>query len=143
MGSVLALLGLLTLVATAGPAGAADFKVVIHASNPVSTLSTADLSEIFLKKNTRWATGSAIEPVDRAGDTGIRASFSMKAHGKSVGAIKSYWQRQIFSGRATPPPELSSDADVLAFIRSHPWAIGYVSAGVPAGDGIKEVPISD
>ena len=127
----------------AGPARAADFKVVVHASNPISTLSTADLGQIFLKKNTRWATGSAVEPVDQAGDSGVRAAFSAKAHGKSVGAIKSFWQRQIFSGRATPPPELSSDADVLAFIRSHPWAIGYVAAAAPTGDGIKAVQVSD
>ena len=29
--------------------------------------------------------------------------------------------------RSTPPVEVSSDADVIAFVRSRPGAIGYVS----------------
>lgn len=40
-----------------------------------------------------------------------------------------FLQQQIFSGRATPPAELASDAEVIAFVARTPGAIGYVSAG--------------
>ena len=84
-----------------------------------------------------------MEPADQAADSSVRSAFSMKVHGKSVGAVKSFWQRQFFSGRATPPPELSSDEEILSFVRSHPGAIGYVDAGVQVGSGVKAVRLSD
>ncbi len=138
---LLSCLGLLVLMTAARSSSAADFQVVVHSANPVESLSSGELGQLFLKKNTRWEGGAATEPIDQA-DGAVRNAFSERVHGKSVGAIKSYWQRQIFSGRATPPPELSSDSEVLAFVRSHPWAIGYVSAGVSAGNGVKVVRLS-
>jgi len=35
----------------------------------------------------------------------IRVAFSKSVHGKSVGAVRAFWQQQIFSGRDVPPPE--------------------------------------
>jgi ABC-type phosphate transport system substrate-binding protein len=140
---LMSFLGLLVLVATAQPAGAADFKIVVNASNPIETVNAAELGQFFLKKDTRWDSGASVEPVDQASGSAVRAAFSQKAHGKSANAVTSYWQRQIFSGRATPPPELSSDAEVLSFVRSHPWAIGYVSAPASVGDGLKVVRLAD
>ncbi len=140
--SLLSCLGLLVLVTAAQPAHAADFQAVVNSANPVVSLSSSQLGQLFLKKDTRWEGGAAVEPVDQT-DGPVRSAFSEKAHGKSVAAVKSYWQRQIFSGRATPPPELSSDAEVLAFVRSHAWAVGYVSAGIPVGSGVKVVRLSD
>ena len=136
-------LGLLVLVTTAQPASAAGFKVVVNSDNPVDSATKAELGQIFLKKDTRWDSGATVEPVDQASGSAVRAAFSQKAHGKSANAVISYWQRQIFSGRATPPPELSSDAEVLSFVRSHPWAIGYVSASASIGDGLKVVRLAD
>ena len=45
-----------------------------------------------------------------------------------MSAVANYWQRQIFSGRGTPPPIKESDAEVIAFVAANPGAIGYVSA---------------
>lgn len=123
------------------PAHAASYKVVVHASNPVRSLSADRLSKLFLKKITRWDDGGEAEPVDRDDDSPVRVAFSQEVHGKEVGSIESYWQKMIFSGRATPPPELSSDAEVLAFVRSHPRAVGYVSAGTPTGDGVVVIEV--
>ena len=94
---------LLPLMFASNPATAADFKVVVNAANPVDTVSSVQLGQFFLKKNTRWENGSPIEPVDLAGASTIRADFSQKAHGKSASAVKSYWQRQIYSGRVSAP----------------------------------------
>lgn len=140
---LMSFLGLLVLLPGARTAAAADFKIVVNASNPIETAKAAELGQLFLKKDTRWDSGATVEPVDQASGSAVRASFSKVAHGKSVNAVTSYWQRQIFSGRATPPPELSSDAEVLSFVRSHPWAIGYVSASASVGDGLKVVRLAD
>ena len=63
-------------------------------------------------------------------------------HGKKVSSVKSYWQTMIFSGRATPPPELDSDRQVLDYVRGKPGAIGYVSAGATLGNGVKALRVN-
>lgn len=125
------------------PARAQSFQVVVHESNPVRSLSTDRLSQLFLKKVTRWNDGREVEPVDVDDESRVREAFSEAVHGKDVASIKSYWQKMIFSGRATPPPELSADAEVLAFVRSHPGAIGYVRSGASTGNGVAVVAIED
>jgi ABC-type phosphate transport system substrate-binding protein len=136
-------LGLVGLVTGAEPASAADFKVVVNASNPTASLGAAQLGRLFLKKDTRWESGETVEPVDQSAKSTVRAAFSTDVHHKDVGSIKSYWQQQIFSGRGTPPPEMSSDAEVLAFVRSHAGAIGYVSSAAAVGDGVKAVRLTE
>jgi len=136
-------LGLLVLAATAQPASAADFKLVVNDGNPVVTLGKAEVGRLFLKKDTRWESGSTVEPVDQVSGSSVREEFSEEIHSKAVGAVKSYWQRQIFSGRGTPPPELSSDGEVIAYVKSHPWAIGYVTADAAVGQGVKVVKVVD
>ncbi len=127
----------------APPAHAQSYRVVVHESNPVRSLSADRVSKLFLKKVTRWNDGREVEPVDLDDDSPVREAFSESIHGKDVASIKSYWQKMIFSGRATPPPELSSDAEVLAYVRSNPGAIGYVRSGARVGDGVAVVEIED
>ena len=129
------------LLLASRPLRAQDFAVVVNAANPVTSLARDQVSKIFLKKMTAWKNGEAVLPVDMPEGSRVRASFTAAVHGKSVNAVKSFWQQQIFSGRDVPPPEKTSDADVLAFVRTHPSAIGYVAAGVDLGRGVKAVPV--
>ena len=131
-------LTLLVGVAVA-PVRAASYQVVVHASNPVESLSHDRLSSLFLKKVTRWDNGGEVQPVDLDDESSVRETFSRDVHGKDVPSIKSYWQKMIFSGRATPPPELSTDAEVLEFVRSNRGAVGYVRQGASVGSGVKVV----
>ena len=49
-------------------------------------------------------------------------------HGRKTSAVRSYWLQAIFSGRGVPPPEKASDGDVIAHVKEHVGAIGYVSS---------------
>jgi ABC-type phosphate transport system substrate-binding protein len=140
---LLTVLGVAWLSIGPRDATAADFKVVVHTSNPTASLGAAQLGRLFLKKDTRWESGETVEPVDQSAKSTVRTAFSADVHHKDVGSIKSYWQQQIFSGRGTPPPEMSSAAEVVAFVRSHAGAIGYVSSAAAVGDGVKVVRLAD
>src|SRR5688572_30929396 len=98
---------LLTLAAivllAAGSAEAQQFIVVTHADNPVTTIGREDLSKIFLKRTAKWPNGSAIQPIDLAANHQARIAFTGTIHKKSVGAVRAFWQQQIFSGRELPP----------------------------------------
>jgi ABC-type phosphate transport system substrate-binding protein len=123
----------LTLSFLAGTALADGYKVIVHPSNPTSSLSRPQVSEYFMGKTTDWSHGGKIKPVDQVENSSTRQAFSDEVLGKSISAVKSYWQQQIFSGRGVPPTEVSGDSDVVAFVRSNPGAIGYVSAGADTG----------
>jgi len=125
------------LLLAAVSASAADgFKVVVNEACSVSSLPRAEVSAMLLKKVTKWSDGTAVVPVDQAAGSAVRQKFSSRVHGKEAAAVKSYWQQQIFAGRGVPPVEMASDDQVLAYVRSHPGAIGYVSESA-AADGVK------
>lgn len=118
-------------------------KVIVHPSNPISTLKKSQVSSYFLKKATSWDSGRKVLPVDQNETSQVRISFTEEIHGKEVHSVLSYWQKQIFSGRDVPPVEKNSDREVIAFVRENADAIGYVSEGAAASDGIKVVKILD
>jgi ABC-type phosphate transport system substrate-binding protein len=119
----------------------AGYNVVVHASNPISSISRDEASKLFLKKTPKWGTGAEVVPVDLPEGSAVREAFTKTVLKKSVAAVKSYWQQQIFSGRGVPPTEKSSDAEVVSFVRSNPNAIGYVSATAPVGSAVKVVTV--
>ena len=114
-----------------------SFKIIVHEANPVSSISKETAARMFVKKIQKWDNGSKLSPVDQATSRPVREAFSLAVHGKKVAWIKSYWQKMVFSGRATPPPELDSDAQVLDFVRRNSGSIGYVSPGTSLGSGVK------
>ena len=136
-------LALLVALAASPVASAQGFQLVVNTSNQVSSLSKQQVSRMLLKKLTSWPDGGRVKPVDQAGARAVRKSFSQAVHGKKVGAVQSYWQKMTFSGRATPPPELTSDRDVLKYVRNNAGAIGYVSAGTSLGEGVKAIRVTE
>jgi ABC-type phosphate transport system substrate-binding protein len=129
------------LMALASPALAEEFKLVVNASNPVESLSKDEAAELFLKKVTRWSSGQVVHVVEPA-EVSVRNAFYRSVAGKSPSAVKAYWNQLIFSGREVPPVSKTSDADVIAFVRSNPGALGYVSAGTEAR-GVKAIALKD
>lgn len=136
MRTALALLAALALCA-AQPAAGEDFKVVVNRDNPVGELTARELSRLFLKKTLRWPEGRPVQPVEPAAPA-LQGKFALAIHAKTLNAVKSYWNQVIFSGRDVPPLEKAGDAEVLAFVRADPGAVGYVSAGADTS-GVKVV----
>ena len=116
------------------------FRVIVHPSNPLKAAERAFVANAFLKKVTRWSEGEVIRAVDLRADNGARRRFTEEVLKRSVGAVRSYWQQRIFSGRDVPPPELESDESVVAFVAKYPAAVGYVS-GAAKLVGVRELAI--
>lgn len=124
------------------PALAQEYKIIVNAANPLSTITKERVSKLFLKKVTQWKNGKTALPVDLAETSPVRVKFSEEIHGKTVSSIRAYWQHKIFSGRGIPPPEKASDAEVLAYVMENPDAIGYIS-GTAAVDKVKVMKITE
>lgn len=138
-----AVLALACCLLAVGGAGAAEpFVVIVNAANPAAAMSGEELSNFFLKKTPRWPQGEEVMPVDLPEGSGVRESFSRQVHQKSTAAVKAYWQKMIFSGREVPPPEKASSAEIVAYVRAHRGAVGYVAADASLGSGVKVVRIT-
>ncbi|HKO53724.1 MAG TPA: substrate-binding domain-containing protein [Polyangiaceae bacterium] len=122
-------LGLCTLAERPARAESAPaFRILIHPENPITSLSQDFVTDVFLKRVTRWRDGENVRPVDQRADSAVRKAFSQDVLQRSVAAVKRYWQQRIFSGRDLPPPELENDEAVVGYVLKHRGAIGYVSA---------------
>ena len=119
-------------------AQAAGYKIIVNNANGKSSIAKKELSQLFMKKTAKWGDGTAVLPVDQTEKSSARERFTQDVHGKSVAAVKSYWQQQIFSGRDVPPVEKSSDAQVVAFVKQNAGAIGYVGESADTA-GVKVV----
>ncbi|HEX2060660.1 MAG TPA: substrate-binding domain-containing protein [Thermoanaerobaculia bacterium] len=125
------------------PAGEAPFRVVVHRANPVSSLTRAELSAIYLKRMRTWPASRAdIVPIEQPATSRVREQFSRAIHGKSVAYVTRYWHRLIFAGRGVPPVEARSSAAVLELVKKQRGAIGYIDAQTPPGDGVKVIAVA-
>ena len=112
------------------PIWAADFIVIANPDVPVSTLSTEELSDIYLLRATIWENDIKIVPVNREVDSNIRTAFSARVLKQPQSSLADYWNKMHYKGM-TPPLTQESDQAVLAFVQKVPGAIGYVSSSIP------------
>jgi ABC-type phosphate transport system substrate-binding protein len=131
---------LIALVALAHGEPVTSVHVIVNAKNPVARLDRRFVAEAFLKKRTHWDDDVAMEPVDLGQRSDERARFSHDVLERDVGSVRRYWAQQVFSGHGVPPPEVTSDADVVKYVAAHPGGIGYVAGNV-AGAGVKIVEV--
>lgn len=136
-----ALVALVVLAAVVAPrrAAAQGFTLIVNAANGASSVSRDEAAMIFLKQKLTWSNGQRVLPIDLAKASAARAAFSKQVLGRSVSGVTSYWQGQIFAGGAQPPAEKASDAEIVAFVRANPNAVGYVSAGTALPEGVKSL----
>jgi ABC-type phosphate transport system substrate-binding protein len=130
----------IAVLASATPALAQDFKVIVNSANSTTDLPADVAAKLFLKQTAKFPNGTAAQPVDQGKSSAVRAAFSKAVLNRAVAAVETYWQQQIFSGKEVPPPAKASDDEVLAFVKANPGAIGYVSGGASTA-GVKVVDI--
>lgn len=129
------------LLSGASSAMAAGMQVIVHADNPISTITQVMVQDVFFGKTTRWSDGTNVVAIDQLEKSAVRDEFSQKVLKKRVDAVKSFWLAKIFSGRGTPPVEHKSDAAVIEAVRTQRGAIGYVAADAVLGAGVKAITV--
>lgn len=124
-----AAIGLLTLA----HAASAQVAVIVHPKSAIASLSPEQVSAIFLGKSSTLPSGSVAAPVDLPDGSTVHEQFYSKATGKSSAQVKATWARLTFSGKASPPKEVGSSADVKKFVAANPDAIGYIEKSAVDG----------
>lgn len=93
----------------------------------VKSLSSDEVSEIFLGKMATLPNGVKIVVADHQDGEPIKDEFYDKVVGKNPSQLKAYWAKIIFTGEGLPPKTFSGDKSVKDFVASTPGAIGYIS----------------
>jgi ABC-type phosphate transport system substrate-binding protein len=137
------LVGLAAAALAARPALAQSrYVVIVNPRNPVSRLSTSEISRIYLGKTQAWDIHGRLEPVapvDQRADSPVRMAFTQRILRRTVSEAESYWRQELYAGRNVPPPQ-QSEADAIATVRDVIGAIAYVSATADL-KGVKVVNI--
>jgi len=110
------------LAAMAGIASSAQAEVVVVVNpNAAPTSLTKDqVAQYFLGKSGEFA------PLDQPESTSIRAEFYQKVANKDLAQMRALWAKLVFTGKAMPPKEVGSNAEVKKTVAANPRAIGYI-----------------
>lgn len=121
----------------AAQAASAQVAVIVNPKSPLATMTPEQVSAIFLGKSNSLPSGGQAAPADLPEGSPAHEAFYSKAAGKTGAQVKATWARLTFSGKAVPPKELPTAADVKKYVASNPDAIGYIEKS--AVDGTVKV----
>ena len=136
MGKRVLVAAALAMLIAAPAAAQSGYRVIVNPANPVSSISKGKIWQLFLERAV-WKNGDRVTPVDLPPTSPVREVFSSHALGLPARVVAETWDRLADVG-GHPPPALASDAEVLAYVRQKPGAIGYVSLD-PDVQGVKVV----
>lgn len=114
--------GLLTLA----QAASAQVAVIVNPKSPMASMTPEQVASVFMGKSNTLPSGATAVPADLPESAAVREQFYSKSANKTGAQVKATWARLTFSGKATPPKEMTSAADVKKFVASNPDAIGYI-----------------
>lgn len=97
----------------------AEVVVVVNPAN-ADAVTKDQIANVYLGKSTAFA------PIDQSDGSAIRGEFYKKVADKDAAQAKALWSKLVFTGKATPPKEVGSSADVKKAVAANPKAIGYI-----------------
>lgn len=118
----------------------AQVAVIVNPKSAAASMTADQVSSIFLGKSNTLPGGASALAADLPESSAVRDQFYTKVTGKQAAQVKAAWSRLVFSGKATPPKELASAAEVKKYVAANADAIGYIEKS--AVDGTVKVVLS-
>jgi ABC-type phosphate transport system substrate-binding protein len=111
---------------------------VIVIANPgvkATEVSKSDLRDVFTGNATSLPGGGGVVPILLKAGT-VHEEFLQVYIGKNDTAYRAGWRSLVFSGQASMPKSLDTDAAVVEFVAHNAGAIGYIGKATPH-EGVK------
>jgi ABC-type phosphate transport system substrate-binding protein len=109
--------------------------VIANPSVKASDVSKGELRDVFTGAASSLKDGSHVTPVLLKGGA-VNDEFLTTYVGKNDTAFRASWRSLVFSGQATMPKSLDSEAAVVDYVAHNAGAIGYISSATPH-EGVK------
>jgi len=117
--------------------------VVVSRESPIITLSSQDVSLIYLGKKTLWEGDLRLSPALLRESHPAMQYFIEKKLGKSVGQFRAYWRKLLFSGSGTVPKSFRREEELFQYLENNPGAVGLCTGEIPLPPHLKELTIED
>ncbi|MFZ6801709.1 hypothetical protein [Undibacterium sp. Di24W] len=104
----------------------AQIAMVVGAKSAVTSINKEQAAALFLGKSSQLQGAGTPMLVDQSETSEVRKNFYSKVADKTPAQVKAIWARLVFSGKASPPKEVTSSAEVKKIVASNPDAVGYI-----------------
>ncbi len=105
-----------------------SLRIVVSKENKIRSMTTDDLTRVFLGKKTLWDSGTRIVPAMPEEESPAGELFLSVTLKKSVSQFRAYWKRLLFSGGGTVPKVFRNSDQLMDFVARQPGAIAVVEA---------------
>jgi hypothetical protein len=118
-------------------AAQAQAQVVVIANPSVksSDVAKSDIRDVFTGAASSFKDGSQVTPVLLKGGA-AHDEFLSSYVGKNDTAFKASWRSLVFSGQASMPKSLDSEAAIVEYVAHNAGAVGYIGKATPH-EGVK------
>lgn len=113
----------------------AQVIVIVNLATKASSVSKSELRDIFTGAVQNLGDGSHVAPV-LLKQGAAHEEFLSVYLAKNDAALRACWRSLVFSGQATLPKSLDSEAAVVDYVAHSPGTIGYVRKESPH-EGVK------
>jgi hypothetical protein len=113
----------------------AQVLVIANPSVKSADVTKSDLRDVFTGAASSFKDGSHATPVLLKSGA-AHEEFLSTYVGKNDTAFRASWRSLVFSGQATMPKSLDSDAAMVDYVAHNAGAVGYIAKTSPH-DGVK------
>jgi hypothetical protein len=117
---------------------ASDKKLVILASDNIETISLEAISNLYTLRQKLMPNSQRAQLTSQPINSEDTIGFTQKFFNYYPYQLKRIWDQAIFSGKARRPKQFDNADDLLAFIKSHDNAIGYLMIKASEISQVKE-----
>lgn len=107
-------------------------KVITHNESNAKALTAQKLRAIFTLRQQYWRDGTPIRLFVLPANHAVHQEFTRTALGLYPYQLQRSWDRLSFSGVAMGPTEVRSEQEMIAAIKTHKGAIGYINVSLSA-----------
>jgi ABC-type phosphate transport system substrate-binding protein len=106
-----------------------ELAVVVNKSNPLDTITTADLRSMILGEKSKWPDGKKVTAVETPPESRERALMLKDVCKMSEAVLKRYFMQAAFTGKdVAQPQDVASAAALKQFVGRTPGAVGFILA---------------
>ncbi|MEE2671305.1 MAG: hypothetical protein VYA54_06325 [Bdellovibrionota bacterium] len=121
---------------------AGDFIIAVGQQRMNEKIDKDTVMRAFLGEMTKWPDNSRLLPAHPKSNSLTFKEFSDQVLETSTSEYLVTWRRKLFSGRGLPPKELSSDSELLDFLKKNSDAMILLKERPKNTDGLFLVEIS-
>ncbi len=136
---ITACLAIMVSVLTFSIAAKAELYVISNPEVKENSLSASNIKSIFTNKIPKWDDGTKINIIVLA-DRAYTKDFLKKYIHKTPSQFKTYWLKQVFTGKAIMYETAKSLDDLVKKVSETPGAVSFIDSSKPL-DNVKTITI--